>query len=256
MLPELILREERAKNFPLLVLFGLVTGLLGVALAKFIFPSQADIVSVFLAAMPLIYPLTREFFGDEEETFENGGEWKIYIDEVAMYFSLFTGMVAAFYITGLQNPELFEFQYSVFDHQLSSMGITGYAAVSAGFMPILMNNLVVFSIILAVSSLIGSAGSFILAWNGSVLGTFLAALTRELPGGRLATGTSTVPSPLLYVPHATLEMGGFIVAGIAGTLISAAVYRRHFDRDTWMRLGLLVGAGVFLIVTGAFVETA
>lgn len=255
MLPELILREERSGNLPLLFFFGLLSGAAGIALASMVFPGQSDIVSVFLAALPLVYPLTREFFEDEKETFENGSAFRTYIDEVGMYFALFAGVVVAFFVAGVQNPDMFAVQYGIFEGQLSAMGI-GASTAQASFTPILLNNLMVYGIILGLSSLVGSSGSFILVWNGSVLGTFLGALTRALPASSVATGTPKVPSPLFYLPHASLEMGGFIVAGISGTLVSAAVYRKHFDSGTWKHLGSLVGAGVLLIFVAAFVETA
>ncbi|MFB6216661.1 MAG: stage II sporulation protein M, partial [Candidatus Aenigmatarchaeota archaeon] len=65
-----------------------------------------------------------------------------------------------------------------------------------------------------------------------------------------------VPSPLCYLPHAAFEMTGFIVAGVAGSLISAALYREHFDMDTWRDYGKLVALGILLILLGAFLETA
>jgi uncharacterized membrane protein SpoIIM required for sporulation len=250
MLPELILREERTSNLPLLAFFGLLSALIGISIARFVFPDNIGLVSVFLAALPLVYPLTQEFLEDEEIQREDGSPFSIYFGELSMYLSMFAGQVLGFFLYGLRMPEIFELQTNVFASQLSLMGVTGYASIPGSFLGILVNNLVVFGLILGVSALVGSAGAFILAWNGSVLGVFLSVLTREMGS------SSGVPSPLLYVPHATLEMSGFIVAGIAGTTLSAAVYRRHFDLRTWRNLGVMVVSGVGLVLLGAIVETA
>jgi hypothetical protein len=46
------------------------------------------------------------------------------------------------------------------------------------------------------------------------------------------------------------------VAGISGSLISAAIYREHFDKDTWIDYMKLVGLGIGLILIAAVLETA
>ncbi len=144
----------------------------------------------------------------------------------------------AFFFLGTVFPDVFSLQNQV-------VGLTGAATSQASFFSILGNNLLVFSGILVVSAIIGSAGAFILTWNASVLGFFLAHIFQDSPGKVLA-----------YLPHATLEMTGFIVGGVSGTLISVAVYREHFERDTWINLAKLAISGVFLIVLAAILETA
>jgi hypothetical protein len=51
-------------------------------------------------------------------------------------------------------------------------------------------------------------------------------------------------------------MSGFVIAGIAGSLVSAAVYREHFDRETWKDYIKLIVAGIACIVIGAALEAA
>ena len=249
MLPELILREERADNFFFLLLLGFTSAIAGIYGARILFPSEADLIAVFFAAIPLVFPLTQKFLQDE------AGE-KPHTEEIEIYGSLFVGQVLAFYVATLMLPQFFDIQINVFEAQLSQMGITGYAALGSNFTSILINNLIVFGFILSTAALIGSAGAFILTWNGSVLGVFLGVLTRQLSGLSVITGSGQIPSPLAYVPHAALEMGGFIVAGISGSLVAAALYRKHFDRETWADLAKLIVAGIFLVFLGAFVETA
>jgi uncharacterized membrane protein SpoIIM required for sporulation len=80
------------------------------------------------------------------------------------------------------------------------------------------------------------------------MGKFFAELIAKAQGLEKA-------APVLYFPHAAFEMTGFIIAGIAGSLISAAVYREHFDEETWRNLVILVLAGVGCIFVGASLET-
>lgn len=235
MLPEIILKEENLGRYDILFVAGLLSALAGFAVASFAFPSRVSVFTVIFAALPLVYPLTAKFFQDE-----NDG--KPHRSEIASYFSLFVGQATAFTILGMIARESFTSQMNV-------IGATGsFLELNSLFVQILTNNITVFGIVFLASALIGSAGAFILTWNASVLGVFFSYLIS-------LKGTSEYVNPILYVPHATLEMSGFIIAGITGSLVSAAVYREHFEFDTWQDYGLLLGMGISLVVTGAFLET-
>ncbi|MFB6100240.1 MAG: stage II sporulation protein M [Candidatus Nanohalobium sp.] len=235
MLPELILREEHTDNYPLLFLLGLAASVAGFFAATTLFPRQSAVLSVVFASLPLVYPLTTKFLEDED------GDDQSYVEEVSLYAALFAGQVFGFTMLSMANPEVFALQAEV-------AGFSGNAVVSGLFTQVLFNNLIVFTGILAVSAIFGSAGSFILVWNASVMGKFFAELMMKFQGLKKST-------PLLYFPHAAFEMTGFIIAGVSGSLISAAVYREHFDRDTWRNLVILVLAGVGCIFVGASLET-
>lgn len=243
MLPELIYREERMGDYPLLMVLGALSGLLGFVFASHFYPSQADVLAVVFASIPLIYPLARFFFEDEREH-------RPHLPEIKVYGALFTGEVIAFFALGHSFPDAFQLQYNTIT------AISGAATSIGPFVSILVNNLVVFGAILLISAVVGSAGAFILTWNASVLGVFFAKLVRTIESGGGLLTCSPNPSPLCYIPHATLEMTGFIVAGVSGSLISAAVYREHFDRETGKDYIKLVISGVLLIVLGALLETA
>jgi uncharacterized membrane protein SpoIIM required for sporulation len=261
MLPELIYREEQHENYLLLFVFGLVSGLSGFAIGWVVLQDQASILAVIFAAIPLVYPLTRSFLEDEK----NG---KPHIGEIFQYSSLFAGEVLAFFLlVFLVAPENLDVQISQFAAQLDMMGIqsvggstladlTGRATAEVRFLSIFLHNLKVFMVILTVSALVSSSGAFILTWNASVLGVFMGILAKNLDGVGVFVGSGTVPTPFAYVPHASLEMAGFIVAGISGSLISAAIYREHFDKDTWIDYMKLVGLGIGLILIAAVLETA
>lgn len=267
MLPELIYREEQEDNFVLLFAMGLLSSVLGFGLARIVFPSQVSILSVVFAAIPLMYPLTRTFLEDERTG-------RPHIDEIMIYGALFAGEVFGFFLLFLSLPSQdlnqFYLQISQFSQVLKEMGVTmlggldlsvitgneatGAATGGLQMLAILLNNLIVFSLIFMASVLVSSAGAFILVWNASVLGVFLGVLTSKLSGVELLTGTDSIPSPVAYFPHATFEMTGFIVAGISGSLVSAAIYREHFDRETWIDYGKLVVIGLVCIFVGAVLE--
>lgn len=234
MLSEFILREENLGRYDLLFLTGLLSALGGFVVAILV-QFQVSISTVVFAALPLVYPLMSKFLNDEDDG-------RPHRSEIASYFSLFAGQASAFLILGMLAREKFT-------AQLSAIGATGsFVNMDSLFIQILSNNMTVFAVIFFASVFIGSAGAFILTWNASVLGVFFSRLLSF-------RGTSDYVSPILYVPHATLEISGFILAGVTGSLVSAALYRKHFDYDTWQDYGLLTGLGISLVITGAFLET-
>ena len=232
MLETLFLREEERQNLGLLVFLGFVSGVLGFGFARFLFPTQADVLAVLFAAVPLIYSLNEKFLEDELEGAPH-------FPEVEIYLSIFAGLALSFGVLGRVFPESFQVQREV-------VGLSGAAIQDVSFSMILSNNLTVFSSIFLVSLLVGSAGAFILSWNASVFGVFMGEVASNQP---LVT--------LAYLPHSLFEMSGFVIAGIAGTLISAAVYRNDlFGDNVWKDYVKLVAAGVICILVGAVLETA
>ncbi|MFB6203819.1 MAG: hypothetical protein ABEK01_05000 [Candidatus Nanohaloarchaea archaeon] len=251
MLFEMILTQEREGDLDVLFVLGMVSAFIGFGLARYLFPSETALLTVFFGSMPLTYSLTKFFLEDEAKQ-------RPHLPEIKVYGSLFVGQLLAFMVLGFYFPSAFGVQGSIIGSELAEMGITGGATSGAGFMSILVNNMVVFLGILVVSTLIGSSGAFILTWNASVLGVFIGSLLKALPNHPVAyiLGTQKVPSPLAYLPHATFEMGGFIIAGITGSLMSAALYRRHFDTKTWLDFMKLLLAGAACVFIGVMIETA
>jgi len=231
MLETLFLLEEKKDNHFLLALLGLLSSLIGFSVARLVFPSQLDLLAVLFAAVPLIYSLTSKFLDDEAEKLPH-------LPEVEIYLSIFAGQALGFGLLANQFTNVFELQRSL-------LGTTGAAIQGGNFNLILTNNLTVFSSIFLVSLLVGSAGAFILSWNASVFGVFMSKIFSSDPVLSLA-----------YLPHSLFEMSGFVIAGISGSLISAAVYRKHFDKDTWKDYIKLVVAGITCIIIGATLEAA
>jgi len=235
MLPEFILREERLQRYDILFLTGLLSALIGFVLASYAFPGQVAVLTVVFAALPMVYPLTAKFLEDEKNHMPHHSE-------IFSYLALFMGQASAFTLLAAVTEGNFQAQMNV-------IGATGsFLSLDSLFVQILLNNLGVYITIFLASAIIGSAGAFILTWNASVLGAFFSHLLS-------LRGTEEFVHPILYVPHTSLEMSGFILAGITGSLISAAVYREHFDPGTWQDYGLLTVLGISLVINGAFLET-
>jgi uncharacterized membrane protein SpoIIM required for sporulation len=236
MLPEFIYREEQTENPFALVALGSLSGFLGFGFARVLFQARPGVLAVAFASIPLAYPLLRYFFEAEEED-------RPFLDELGVYLSVFTGLVVSFTFVEMWFPGAMSVQASALP--------TGNATAPGLFAGILENNLRVFAAILAVASFIGSAGAVILTWNASVMGVFFGS---KMADGLLLSSCAANPGPLCFVPHAVFEMGGFITAGIAGSLISASIYRGHTSTRHVIDLGLVVALGLLLVLTGAALE--
>ena len=243
MIPEYILEEEKEHHYYRIILIALISTFLGFFIAQKLFPSQVDILAPVFAAIPIVYPLTAKLLDDEKEN-------RNYVPEIKSYGAIFTGQVLAFFSIALVLTEKFSLQREI-------IGITGYATQSsATFTSILINNLTVFAAIFILSIITASAGAFILTWNASVMGIFFAHLVTQLPNDiSLLLGTSETPSPIAYLPHSTFEMTGFIIAGISGTLISAALYRKHFEKENALKFIKLAAVGLLMVIIGVVLET-
>lgn len=238
MLPELILYEEEQTNLPILFMAGLLSGIAGFLFASQFFPSQREILAPVFASIPLIYPLMAYYLENEQKP--------DFIDETTVYAAMFLGQASAFSLIAMALPETFSLQMEI-------IGLTGHATASeVTFTSVFTNNIMVFGAILLSAFFLGSSGAFILSWNASVLGVFFAHLMRDLSGLEIIYSTA---SPLAYMPHASLEMTGFMIAGILGTTASASVYRKHWGLEHWKQLGLLGVVGFVAILTGAVIET-
>lgn len=238
MLPELIMKEEELLNYKALAMLGAGSGLIGIGIANRFFPGNGSLVAPMIAAVPLVFPLMNYYFREEEDP--------EFLTETMIYGSIFTGLVGAFFIGGLIVPDFFT-------AQIQTTGITGQAtAENPTFVGVLSHNLTLFISILGISAFLGSSGAFILSLNASMVGVFFADLANSLSsfGGLFSTG-----SPIAYLPHTSLEMAGFIAAGILGTTSSASIYRQHLSLEHWKQLSKLLGVGVTSIVLAAFIET-
>lgn len=214
------------------------------------------IFSVMFIVIPSSYMLThlikREELLEEHQIKEHKIKlWERHQKDITILMFFFFGLTMAFAFWS------FMLSGSTFEVQLSKInqirgGMTGAATVDlqyATFDRILVNNLQVMVFSFLFSFIFGAGAVFIIAWNASVFGVFI--------GSKLSQMLWHIPLVTLsYLPHAIPEIGGYLCAGLAGGLISAAVLRKKemecikvitFDGLKLMCLGallILVGAGI------------
>ena len=217
------------------------------------------IFSVLFTIIPSVYFITVLFKQDEDmeedeiEKHYAKGLWKRHSKDITIFLFFFAGIAVTYAVWSAVLPQdFFQVQLTKINEVRGGVGaLTGNAvANNLSFNDVLFNNLgvMVFSFIFSI--LFGAGMVFILAWNASVLGVFI---------GKLSESIYHIPSvSLLFLPHGLPEIAGYVVSGIAGGIMSAAIVRGHHKHGVFRIVLLdsaaLVGIAVLLILLGAWVE--
>ena len=219
------------------------------------------IFSVVFTLLPSVYFLT--FFIKKQELMDEKdierhyqkGFWSRHDRDIIIFLFYFFGLTISYAVWAfILPPGTFQVQTMKIQEIRSLAGNMLVGSVGgnefASFIQVLLNNIQVLVFSFIFSLLFGAGAVFIVVWNASILGVYIGRLSQELyhiPGVTLN-----------FLPHGIPEIGGYLLAGISGGVISAAVIRGHkkeivigitFDALKLMALAL---AFVFL---GALIET-
>ncbi len=171
-------------------------------------------ISIFLVAfisLALSYPVTkysREISKVISTLFLDKSFSKQYKYELGVFLALFVGVVFGMYILNVSGLTM-DFSYE--ESFVSSLkgDITNFD--SGLFSQILFNNLFVAFNTFIISALFFSALIFVIIWNASILAYYLYSLNSH-------TGAFITSMNVLI--HALLEIGGYVMAGILGAILS------------------------------------
>jgi uncharacterized membrane protein SpoIIM required for sporulation len=128
-------------------------------------------------------------------------------------------------------------------------------AIRPDFFGLLLgHNMQVLALMLLFSLLYGVGSLYLLLWNASVIGVFVA---QRVAQQGMASGL--FGSFLGLLPHGIFELSSYFVASIAGGIFSVAIMRRHLERPE-LKIVLfdsfvLVLISIALLVIGALVES-
>ncbi len=231
-------------------------------LAYLIFPDYAGVVFPVLITVGMS-PVFYRILGDEESAEEKLAGRKIKENffqrhgETVWLFSLFfIGVMATAFAASLLLPS--DAASSLFKPQIDSIAasksITGGMLSQDALSIIFRNNIKVMVSAFALSLFLSTGALWILGWNASVLGIYLASL---LKGGLFAQFSSAI---IGIMPHAPVELSAYFLAGIAGGILSAGLIREnHNFRSKKFRLVLadsvkLFAVAVIMVGAGALLE--
>ena len=206
---------------------------------------------VTFISLALSFPIIRYFkkLNNEEikRIYSSNKLLHNHIEEIITCWVIFIAVGISFFI-GIVTGLITEFTYhEAFVGKLLGM-ITHFQEL---FTIIFINNLIVGLLTFLLSFLVFSGFIFVLVWNASLVAYYLYSLQDS---------QTALITTLLILPHGLLEIGGYVLAGIAGGLLAyrfeiwkdlSQKEQKEFRKDFMI---LIVGA-VFLILIGAIVES-
>ncbi len=207
-------------------------------------PGFAALSFIVIGSLPFI----RKLIEIEEIEEANASNWKIALKRnrptVEILFFFFLGVSITYYLISVFLPNFGEILFSEQNKVFS--GAISHSLESTSLLPIIKNNLSIIILAILLSLLYGSGSIFVISWNASVLGTFLAS--------------KGLTNALLYIPHASLEFFGFFMAALAGSLISEAIEKHDYSGNHFKNIlkdsTMLTLLSVTLIIIAAYVEVA
>jgi uncharacterized membrane protein SpoIIM required for sporulation len=184
--------------------------------------------SVIFTIIPSVYFITsvikKEEKMEEEACLKHYQQkfFKRHEKDILMFLFYFLGVTVSFALWSFVLPEDFFQVQLVKIHEIRA-AMSGYVTGTitkgsfSSFLAIFSNNMEVMIFAFIFSLLFGCGAIFIIVWNASVLGVCI---------GELAKDIFEVPIVALsFLPHGIPEIIGYLCAGLAGGLLSAAILR-------------------------------
>ncbi|MCA9496009.1 MAG: stage II sporulation protein M [Nanoarchaeota archaeon] len=245
---EKILLDAEKKDYLFRILF--VTLAITVILAFFnSFIGANSLFLVALISLALAYPVITYIREMDIEELEKSMETKLLIlrheKEMAVFWAIFVGLVIGFYIA---TPLISDFTYQeAFKNKISG----NLTQTNLFFTQILLNNLEVNLMTFIISFLAFSGLIFVLVWNASIVSYHLYSLSSH----KLA-----LLQGIIFLSHGLIEIGGYILAGIAGSILALKIDRKtkfnhSLNKEFFKDLSILIFTSILLIFIGAGIES-
>ncbi|MBW2982721.1 hypothetical protein KY327_00285 [Candidatus Woesearchaeota archaeon] len=240
-------------------LLGAVYSVVGIVAARLLFGANSGLASVMFVSI-LLLPSLKKLFEHEEKLEERERKFTLkhlYRDNkhlVHAYGGMFLGVFIAYFTLAFLGLKFGWDVTALFREQVFlDPAISGRAAYSLStFIGILMNNWWVLLACFLLSLISGNGATFFIVWNASAWGVIFG-LRSVAAGATLGEPAIGVALLMLAItlPHIILEGGAYILAGIAGALISDDVVSDVKDLSKFVA-ALAVSVGVFWLLHKAF----
>ncbi len=242
------------------MLLGIIYSSIGILVSLWVFNDSPSMSAVFLTTIAAIPLLVKVLKIEEEEDFTVKELPLIgnHLDVLQIILYLFLGLLFSFTAWYILLPQ--ELSSKVFSSQLSVINSIN-SSINGGFTNkdflsiILANNFKVMIVCLVFSFLYGSGSVFIITWNASVMSAAIGNAIKSLLSQSVPYFKAVPLGFSQYIGHGLLEMTAYLLAGIAGGIISAAVIRhkflsKKFKEVVFDSFNLIMLASVILIISG------
>lgn len=245
-------------------LLGIGYSIIGILIARLLFPADPALVAVAFISIFLLPELRKIFALEErqerkEKRFSWKHLWKDDRDVITTYMALFLGIFITYAVLTIWLPAFSV--NTLFQQQLAYRGAVGYAAIdSALFTSIFSNNLLVLAAIFFIGLVAGDGASFLVTWNASVWGTIFGAVARE-GAGFMGLGPVALLLVVLVIvtPHMILEGLSYVMAAISGSVISKDIESEKLESKAFKEVFtynvFLLIAAIAVLLIGVLVES-
>ncbi|MCK4670580.1 MAG: stage II sporulation protein M [Nanoarchaeota archaeon] len=236
----------------------------GYIVSKIFFGDTVSVAMLFLCTLLLVPSLMTLLRREEiaERTYGLRHFFSTHKKLVLLYLVVFLGIFGGYLALGSMTDmnTTFDFQLKYLISQegigpdtLATFKDGGLENSGGHFFSILLANLEVLLLCFILSVFYGAGAIFLIVLNASVFASFILYLVRYF-----TNVTQMATFFLLYIVHLIPEIAGFLLAAIAGGVISVAIAKErfmspHFQNVTKDALVLLL-IGILLIIIGAALE--
>jgi len=259
----LILQRYYKEGVPspaLLMLEGFAVVFLGVFFAAWLFPAEASLLCVFLAALSSTDSLVRLLEWNRRQIFEHQrAPWVVNARLTALLLALFAGATIAFSALSLTLP--LEQVEQLFSHQIEDFQGRTFQEMDFGTTGGLVAHntyVLLFFFVMAIPFRHGGI-MLAVAWNASVWGATFGVLARrfgEMSSLSVAEAYLRVMSACGF--HMLIEAAAYTLAGLAGVFLSKGLLQHALDSAPLASIAESVGSmllvGFGLVVAGAIWE--
>lgn len=239
-----------------------------VGISLLLFPEDPSMAAVFLTTIVLIPTLNKLLSKEEKDVAKHEyKEFKIknFYEEhkeiILIYFFLFLGVLLIFGLFNVLMPTAAR-EY-IFNKQLFAyeFEMTTGSAVNVDYARFLLSrNIVVLFVCFIFSLVYGSGAILLIAWNAAAWGSIFGDMAQRVAQTQ---GINPILSFIRFMipvlPHTIFEGGGYLLAAIAGGIISKAVIKEEWGSPRFQRVTqdslMILTLGVILIILGAIIES-
>ena len=267
MVLEQFLESEKIKNHLLYVSgLGFFYVFFSFFVAKLFFGASVSVAMLFTCTL-LLVPSLNYILNIEEKIESKVGVkhfFRNHKDIIDIYLVLFIGIFFGYLILGAFFADLgndFSYQVNFLEREeglnkelIDDFAIKEYNPTMQNFYSLISWGLAVILICFLLSIFYGSGAIFLITLNASIFSTFIVYILQYV--GRSIGMVFSVLG--LFLIHMIPEIAGFMMAAIAGGVVSRAITREKFGSEGFKNVMkdavILLLIGIGLIIISAFLE--
>ena len=256
---EQFLESDKIKKHSLFIfILGIFYVLASYFVSSYFFEKEISLAVIFMSTL-LLTPSVYTILNIEEKLESREGLQHFFHnhkDIFKIFLLLFIGIFFAFVFLGFYSGEsLFDYQINFLNARGDLSGsivsdINSYAPSMSNVFGLISQNLTVIVIAFFLSVFYGAGALFLIVLNASIFAGFIFYVIREIGNYFSVIG--------LFLIHLVPELSGFLIAAIAGGIVSRAIMKEKFGSEGFKNIMsdalVLLLISVVLIVIAAFLE--